>query len=262
MRREGVRALEPGERGTAVRDFDVLGFTLQYEMTYTNVLNMLDLGGIPVCARDRSDERPDRDRRRQRRVQPGAAGAVHRRVRARRRRRRGHRAGRPVREWKRAGTPRAGAAARPAARCPASTCRRSTKRATTRTATSPGSSRIVPDAPATIRRRIVETLPPALVKPIVPFLQTVHDRAAVEIQRGCTQGCRFCQAGMIYRPTRERSPEEVVEAARAADGEHGLRRALAALAEHDRPQPDRADGQAADGDLPGPEGRHPEHARR
>jgi radical SAM family uncharacterized protein len=72
----------------------------------------------------------------------------------------------------------------------------------------------VPDAPATITRRIVEKLPPALVKPIVPYLQTIHDRAAVEIQRGCTQGCRFCQAGMIYRPTRERSPEEVVQAAR------------------------------------------------
>ena len=56
-----------------------------------------------------------------------------------------------------------------------------------------------------ITRRILEKLPPALVRPIVPFLQTIHDRAAVEIQRGCTQGCRFCQAGMIYRPTRERN---------------------------------------------------------
>jgi radical SAM family uncharacterized protein len=72
----------------------------------------------------------------------------------------------------------------------------------------------VADAPKLIKRRIVEVLPPPLVKPIVPFLQTVHDRAVVEIQRGCTQGCRFCQAGMIYRPTRERTPDEVAEAAR------------------------------------------------
>ena len=51
-------------------------------------------------------------------------------------------------------------------------------------------------------------------RPIVPFLQTVHDRMAIEIQRGCTQGCRFCQAGIIYRPRLERSPEEVMEAAK------------------------------------------------
>ena len=44
-------------------------------------------------------------------------------------------------------------------------------------------------------------------------MEVVHDRATIEIQRGCTQGCRFCQAGMIYRPSRERSVEEVVQAA-------------------------------------------------
>ena len=59
----------------------------------------------------------------------------------------------------------------------------------------------------------MQVLPPPLTKPIVPFMEVVHDRAAIEIQRGCTQGCRFCQAGMIYRPTRERSVEEVVAAA-------------------------------------------------
>ena len=59
----------------------------------------------------------------------------------------------------------------------------------------------------------MQVLPPPLTKPIVPYMEVVHDRAAIEIQRGCTQGCRFCQAGMIYRPTRERSVEEVVTAA-------------------------------------------------
>jgi radical SAM superfamily enzyme YgiQ (UPF0313 family) len=65
-----------------------------------------------------------------------------------------------------------------------------------------------------VTKRFVQQLPPTLTTPIVPYLQTVHDRAAIEIQRGCTQGCRFCQAGMIYRPRLERDPEEVVAAAR------------------------------------------------
>src|SRR5207249_3997485 len=72
---------------------------------------------------------------------------------------------------------------------------------------------LVEGLPARVTKRFVQQLPPALTTPIVPFLQTVHDRMAIEIQRGCTQGCRFCQAGMIYRPTRERSVEEVVRAA-------------------------------------------------
>jgi radical SAM family uncharacterized protein len=68
-------------------------------------------------------------------------------------------------------------------------------------------------APGRVTRRVVERLEPTITKPIVPFMEVVHDRATIEIQRGCTQGCRFCQAGMIYRPTRERSVEEVVRAA-------------------------------------------------
>ena len=63
-------------------------------------------------------------------------------------------------------------------------------------------------------KRFLQGLPPILTTPIVPYLQTVHDRAGIEIQRGCTQGCRFCQAGMIYRPLRERTPEEVVAGAK------------------------------------------------
>jgi radical SAM family uncharacterized protein len=201
------------ETRTPVRAFDVLGFTLQYEMTYTNVLNMLDLAGIPVWARERTDEDPL--------VIAGGSGAFNPEPLA------------PfidafflgegeeavieladrVREWKRNGTPRAerlrDLLALPGVYVPSFYADRYDAEGHF-AALEP----VVPDAPAVITRRIVQTLPPALVKPIVPYLQTIHDRAAVEIQRGCTQGCRFCQAGMIYRPTRERSPEEVVQAAR------------------------------------------------
>ena len=52
-------------------------------------------------------------------------------------------------------------------------------------------------------------------KPVVPFIETVHDRAVVETFRGCTRGCRFCQAGMIYRPVRERRKETIERLAEA-----------------------------------------------
>jgi len=63
-----------------------------------------------------------------------------------------------------------------------------------------------------VARCIVQKLPPSPVSLVVPYIQVVHDRAVIEIQRGCTQGCRFCQAGIIYRPLRQRTHEEIIEA--------------------------------------------------
>ena len=207
---EPLRSLETRR---ALREFDLIGVSLSYEVCFTNVLNLLDLGGVPVRAAGRADGDPI--------VVGGGSAAL---------------APEPVapffdafalgegeeligelvdlvRDWKRAGGgPRAelhrALAAIPGVYVP-SLYEASYRPDGTLEATRP----VDPAAPERVVRRVLQTLPPPLTKPIVPFMEVVHDRAAIEIQRGCTQGCRFCQAGMIYRPTRERSVEEVVAAA-------------------------------------------------
>ena len=199
------------ENRRPIRDFDILGFTLQYELTFTNVLTMLDLAQIPIYSRERTNEDPL--------VIAGGSAAFNPEPLA------------PfidafvlgegedvileiadlLREWKKSSTPREERLKDlllvPGVYVPAFYDAKYNDESHFI-----GLEPLHPNASEKIKRRVVDVLPPALTQPIVPFLQTVHDRAAVEIQRGCTQGCRFCQAGMIYRPTRERSPEEVVKA--------------------------------------------------
>lgn len=79
-----------------------------------------------------------------------------------------------------------------------------------------GMKRLAEEAPEVIKKRIIEDMEHSFypTKPVVPFLDVVHDRAVLELFRGCTRGCRFCQAGMLYRPVRERTPERLVQLAK------------------------------------------------
>ncbi|TAK34383.1 MAG: TIGR03960 family B12-binding radical SAM protein [Chloroflexota bacterium] len=191
-------------------EFDVIGFSLGYELTYTNVLNMLDLAGIPVLAAQRDASRPL--------IIGGGTCCLN---------------PEPMadffdlfvlgdgeevliellrlcRQAKAAGTGRE-VLLEQAAQIPGIYVPRFYN---VSYAADGRVSRIEPSRPEVsdrIRRRVCAVLPPHVTRPIVPFLETVHDRAAVEIQRGCTRGCRFCQAGNVYRPLRERPLEEVLD---------------------------------------------------
>ena len=201
------------ENRRALRDFDALGFSLSYELTYTNILEMLDLSGIPIRSLDRSEVDPI--------ILAGGSGALVPEPLA------------PfidafvlgeaedviieindlLHEAKSQGASRLDLL-RALARTPGVYVPRFYE---WRYESDGTPAEIFPtDAAASIPviKRFLQGLPPILTKPIVPYLQTVHDRAGIEIQRGCTQGCRFCQAGMIYRPLRERTPEEVVAGAK------------------------------------------------
>ncbi len=70
----------------------------------------------------------------------------------------------------------------------------------------------MPEAPPRVMKTIVPVMPPPVTKFIIPFVETVHNRAPIEIMRGCTRGCRFCHAGMITRPVRERPVDEIIQA--------------------------------------------------
>jgi radical SAM family uncharacterized protein len=207
-----------------LKDFDIIGVSLPYELNYTNALNILDLAGLSPLAMERSAGDPL--------VIAGGSGAYNPEpmadffdlfvvgegeevllelVRA-------------YTDWKESQAPGAlsAAFAHPKADF------------LLRAAQIPGvyapalyqadyhpdgrleqMRPLVPKAPQRVLKRIVPTLPPPPTRLLVPYIEAVHDRAMIEIQRGCTQGCRFCQASGVYRPVRERPAEEILRAADA-----------------------------------------------
>jgi radical SAM family uncharacterized protein len=195
-------------------EFDIIGFSLGYELTYTNVLNMLDLAGLPLLAAERGDSEPLA-------IAGGTAALnpepladfidafvlgdgeevaleivdVLRRVKG------AGKAGRRalLRDL----------AALDGVYVP------SLYHVEYHDDGAVREVRPLDGAPARVRRRFIERLTPPPLRPVVPFTQTVHDRAAVEVQRGCVRGCRFCQAGVVYRPRRERPAAEVLAASQA-----------------------------------------------
>ncbi len=188
-----------------IKDFDFVGITIQYEMCYTNILQVLDLAGIPMLAKDRTKEHPIVIGGGPCTYNPepladffdifyiGEGETVYYELMDR------------YKEWKAAGKSRTEflemAAEIPGLYVPAFYDVTYHEDGTI--------ASFVPNnahAKSMIQKQMVldvsDTYYPE--KPVVPFIKATQDRVVLEIQRGCIRGCRFCQAGMLYRPTRER----------------------------------------------------------
>ena len=198
-----------------VRDFDFLGITIQFEMCYTNILQILDLSHIPLHAADRTEADP---------IVIGGGPCAYNPE--------------PLAEffdifyigegetvydellntykvWKKYGGSRQDFL-RQAARIEGLYVPRFYDVTYNGDGTIAAFTSNDPCAPSKVRKQVVMdvTDTPYPMKPVVPYIKATQDRVVLEIQRGCIRGCRFCQAGMIYRPTRERSVETLKEYAR------------------------------------------------
>ncbi|NLV16731.1 MAG: TIGR03960 family B12-binding radical SAM protein [Syntrophomonadaceae bacterium] len=196
-----------------LKEFDVVGFSLQYELTYSNVLNMLDLADIPVLARERGEKDPF--------IIAGGPNAFNpepmadfidafiigdgedvviellKNVRHNRANSRSERL-------------------RSLANIHGVYVPALYRLAYQKDGTIAERKSLFPEAPVRVKRAVVSDLDSAFypVNPVVPYLGVIHDRAVLEVMRGCQRGCRFCQAGIIYRPVRERSAGNLKQMAR------------------------------------------------
>lgn len=198
------------ESGDPLSEFDIIGFTLQYEMCYTNVLNMIKLAGLPLRASERTDDMP---------IIIGGGPCSYNPE--------------PVADFfdcfsigegedmlveftklyikmKEDGTYSRRAFLREAARTIKGTYVPSLYDVTYNDdGTVKAYTPIGEDVPRRVTKRIMTDMDKAFFpeKVVMPYIETVQDRIMLEVYRGCIRGCRFCQAGIIYRPVREKTPE-------------------------------------------------------
>ena len=199
-----------------VKKFDFLGITIQYEMCYTNILQILDLSGIPLSAEDRTMDDPfvigggpctynpeplaeffDLFYIGEGETQYFALLDLYK-------------------EWKNSGKSRQDFL-KAAAQIPGIYVPSLYEVTYAEDGTIAKMKPICPEAPEKVKKQIVMDVTNTFYpeKPVVPYMKATQDRVVLEIQRGCIRGCRFCQAGMLYRPTRERDLEMLKKSAYA-----------------------------------------------
>ena len=204
------------ESQNPVKKFDFLGITIQYEMCYTNILQILDLSGIPLSAEDRTMDDPfvigggpctynpeplaeffDLFYIGEGETQYFALLDLYK-------------------EWKNSGKSRQDFL-KAAAQIPGIYVPSLYEVTYAEDGTIAKMKPICPEAPEKVKKQIVMDVTNTFYpeKPVVPYMKATQDRVVLEIQRGCIRGCRFCQAGMLYRPTRERDLEMLKKSAYA-----------------------------------------------
>ncbi|MHB0999031.1 MAG: TIGR03960 family B12-binding radical SAM protein [Armatimonadota bacterium] len=219
MRQHGL-SLFGLESKTPVKDFDILGFSLGYELTYSNVLNMLDLSGIPVLSSERTEDHPL--------VIAGGCCTFN---------------PEPLADFMDAFVIGEGEEVVNDVVDMYKLHRNDGRETLLRKLAQiegvyiPSLYQVSynPDGtvkevapkedgiPAVVTKRFVKNIDSAEYPetPVMPFIDTVHDRIPLEIMRGCSRGCRFCQAGIIYRPVRQRSPEKLKDLAEVLSANTG-----------------------------------------